>query len=113
MDVEGILPPYYYIASLKKKYQLETDVRRVDLNLHNDLLCPCAICSAVEDLLTLDDSQTREHFMLARQMEIDAIRGGLTASALKKQLQDAYEKYKNTPPFSGSLDHLMTWARLL
>ena len=113
MDVEGVLPPFYYIASLKRKYQLETDIRRVDLNQHGDLLCPCAICSGAADLLALDDSQTKGHFMLARQLEIDAIRRGLTAAALKKQLQDAYEKYKNTPPFSGSLDHLMIWARLL
>jgi len=113
MDIEGMTPPYYYLARLKRKYQLEPNIRRANLNQHNDLLCPCAICSGAADLLTLYDSQTREHFMLARQMEIDAIRGGLTASALKKQLQDAYDKYRNTPPFSGSLDHLMTWARLL
>ncbi|MGA3082040.1 MAG: hypothetical protein ABSD44_11735 [Terracidiphilus sp.] len=113
MDIEGALPPFYYIARLKRKYQLETDIRRVNLNQHVDLLCPCAICSGTADLLSLDDSQTKEHFMLARQLEIDAIRGGLSAAAIKKQLQDAYEKYKNTPPFSGSLDHLMTWARLL
>jgi hypothetical protein len=113
MDIEGVLPPYYYIASLKKKYQLETDIRRVNLNLHKDLLCSCAICSAVADLLTLNDTQTREHFMLARRMEIDAIRGGISAAALKKQLEDSYTKYRNTAPFSGSLDHLMTWSRLL
>jgi hypothetical protein len=113
MDVEGIIPPYYYIAALKRKYQLETDIIRVNLNQHRDLLCPCAICSGVTDLWTLDDSKAKEHFMLARQMEIGAIRSGLPAAALKKQLQDAYEKYKNTAPFTATLAHLMTWARLL
>lgn len=113
MDIEGVLPPFYYIAGLKRKYQLETDIRRVNLNQYGDLICPCAICSGAADLLTLDDSQTKEHFMLTRQMEVDATRRGLTASALKKQLQDAYQKYKNTPPFTGSLDHLLSWSRLL
>jgi len=113
MDIEGMMPPFYYIAMLKRKYQLETDIRRVNLNQHNDLLCPCAICSGVTDLWTLDDSQTREHFMLARQIEIEAIRGGLSAQAFKKQLEDAFEKYKNTAPFSATLAHLMTWSRVL
>jgi len=108
-----MMPPFYYIAMLKRKYQLETDIRRVNLNQHNDLLCPCAICSGVTDLWTLDDSQTREHFMLARQIEIEAVRGGLSAQAFKKQLEDAFEKYKNTAPFSATLAHLMTWSRVL
>lgn len=113
MDVEGMMPPFYYVASLKRKYQLETDLRRIDLSKHSDLLCNCAICSAAANLWALDDNQTREHFMLARHEEIAAIRNGLSAGELKKQLQDVHERYKNTAPFSATLAHLMTWSRIL
>lgn len=113
MDIEGMMPPYYYIARLKRKYQLETDLKRINVTQYSDLLCTCPICSNIEDLGTLDDSQTREHFMLARQMEVEAIRGGLSGAALRKQLEDAYEKYKNTPTFSATLSHLAIWSRLL
>ena len=113
MDIEGMMPPFYYIALLKRKYQLETDLRRVNLNQHKDLLCSCAICNGVTDLWTLDDPQTREHFMLARQIEIEAIRNGLPSYVLKKQLEDAHAKYRNTAPFSGTLAHLLNWSRIL
>ena len=113
MDIEGMMPPFYYIAMLKRKYQLEIDLRRVSLGKHQDLLCSCAICASTQDLCALDDSETREHFILARQMEIEAIRGGMSAQYLKIKLEETYDKYKNTPPFSGTLSHLMNWAQLL
>ena len=113
MDIEGMMPPFYYIALLKRKYQLETDLRRVDLFRHDNLLCSCAICNGSLDLCTLDDIQTREHFMLARQTEIEAIRQGLSPDDLRMQLEKAFDEYKNVPPFSGTLSHLVNWSHLL
>ena len=50
--------------------------------------------------------------MLARQMELEEIRGGLQPSELKQQLIHAYNDFKNVGPFSP-LQYLVNWSNLL
>jgi len=112
MDVEGMIPPYYYISVIKKKIQLETELRRVEMDRFPELRCDCDVCDSSDDLCSLTDSETREHFMLARGAELAQIRGGLSKQKFKMQLQKAYDDYKNIGPFNP-LTHLINWANLL
>lgn len=112
VDVEGMIPPRYYVSLLKKKIQIATEARRIDFSQYPDLRCNCEICSRRPDPGTLDDTESREHFMLARKAEIDALRGGTTRDAFSAALEGAYRKYQ-TDPLLSPVQHLRNWASVL
>ena len=111
-DVEGGIPPRYYLSLLKKKVQIETELRRIPLGDHEELACDCYICQRQTDLASLEDFQAREHFMLTRANEIRTIRGGLTAADFALEMNDAYDSF-NRMPLLGPVTHLANWSKLL
>jgi hypothetical protein len=111
-DVEGQIPPRYYIAQLKKKIEIETEARRRDPSKFPSLRCPCDVCTRTTNLADLDEAQTREHFMLARSAEVAQLRNGQTAQAMAKELQQSYEEFKNELIFAP-VYHLNNWSRLI
>jgi hypothetical protein len=112
LDVEGLIPPRYYIRRLKKKVRIETELRRIDLSKYDGLKCNCEICRRQPDPGRLDDVESREHFMLVRKMEIDAIRGGPTKADFANELERAFTKYASDP-LLAPLGHLRNWANVL
>lgn len=112
VDVEGMIPPRYYVSLLKKKIQIATEARRIDFSQYPDLRCDCEICRRKPDPGTLDDTESREHFMLARKAEIDALRRGSDRAALSAVLEGAFKKYQ-TDPLLSPLVHLRNWAAVL
>jgi hypothetical protein len=112
VDVEGLIPPRYYVRLLKKKIRIETEARRVDLSQYAGLQCACEICRRKPDPRTLDDTESREHFMLARRMEVDALRTGVARSAFASELNEAYAKYDRDPVLRP-VGHLRNWAAVL
>lgn len=111
-DVEGGIPPRYYLSLLKKKVQIETELRRIPLGDYQELACECHICERQTDLASLEDFQAREHFMLIRFNEIEAIRAGQTTADFAQEMNGAYEKF-NRMPLLGPVSHLTNWAKLL
>src|SRR5205823_477339 len=97
IDVEGVIPPSYYIELLKKKIRIETEARRVPIKEFPQLTCDCAVCQRKPEPATLTDTESREHFMLVRAKEIATIREGMSASALSTALRDAYDEYRDEP----------------
>lgn len=112
IDVEGQIPPRYYIERLKKKMQIATEARRIPLTSYPDFVCPCEICRRKPDPATLDDTESREHFMLVRRGEIDAIRRGTTAHAFARALRETFDRYRDEPLLEP-IAHLLTWSTLL
>jgi hypothetical protein len=112
VDVEGVIPPRYYVRLLKKKIQIETEARRIDFSRYDDLRCDCEVCLRKPDPGTLDDTESREHFMLVRKSEIDALREGLAGSSFARELDRAYTKYY-MDPLLAPLAHLRNWAAVL
>jgi hypothetical protein len=111
-DVEGGIPPRYYLSLLKKKVQIETELRRIPLGDYQELACECHMCERQPDLASLEDFQAREHFMLTRSNEIEAIRSGRTAADFALEMSGAYEKF-NRMPLLGPVTHLANWSKLL
>lgn len=112
MDVEGAIPPRYYIRRLKKKVVIETEARRIPLSDYPDLRCNCIVCQRKPDPTTLDDSESREHFMLVRHSEIIEISDGLSQKDYAAQLQDAFDTHASDPLLQP-IGHLRNWASLL
>lgn len=112
MDVEGAIPPRYYIPRLKKKVVIETEARRIQLQDYPDLVCHCDVCQRKPDPATQDDTESREHFMLARAGEIDEIRRGLTKENFAGALEDAFQNHRSDPLLQP-IGHLANWAALL
>lgn len=112
VDVEGMIPPRYYVSLLKRKYQIETEARRIDLTQYDDLRCACEICQRKPDPADLDDAESREHFMLVRRSEIEQLRSGLQQQELTEALSSAFQAYASDPLFAP-LAHLRNWASLL
>ncbi len=111
-DVEGAIPPRYYLTLLKKKVQIETELRRIPLADYAQLACQCDVCTRQIDLALLDDFLARQHFMLARLDEVTALRSGQSARELADLMTDAYRKY-NDEPLLGPVTHLANWSKLL
>jgi hypothetical protein len=111
-DVEGQIPPRYYLSALKKKIELETEARRRDPRSFPVLVCPCDVCERTTNLAELDEMQTREHFMLARAAEIGVLRSGQTSAAMAQELRLRYEEFKGETIFAP-VQHLNNWARIL
>ncbi|MGA8429508.1 MAG: hypothetical protein WB729_06780 [Candidatus Sulfotelmatobacter sp.] len=111
-DVEGQIPPFYYLSALKKKIQIETELKRRNPRTFESLTCPCALCEKYDDLARLDEMGTREHFMLSRAMEVELLREGQTAKEMAKELHDAYEEFKHEAIYAP-VQHLNNWSRLL
>jgi hypothetical protein len=112
VDVEGMIPPRYYVSVLKKKIQIATEARRIDFSQYPDLKCDCDICKRKPDPGTLDDTESREHFMLTRKAEVDALRSGSTANVVSQALESAFKKYQ-TDPLLSPVIHLRNWASVL
>ncbi len=112
MDMEGGIPPRYYVRRLKKKFVIDPEAMRIKIDQYPDLACKCNICQRKPDPATLDDTESREHFMLVRAEEIAELRGGLSRADFSAELNDAYEQHCNDP-LLRPLDHLRNWATLL
>ena len=112
MDVEGAIPPRYYVRRLKKKFVIEPEAMRIKIDQYPDLACNCDICKRKPDPATQDDTESREHFMLVRAEEIAELRGGLSRGAFAAELKQAYRRHHNDP-LLRPLAHLRNWARLL
>jgi len=112
VDIEGGIPPRYYIRRLKKKVQIETEARRIQIDQYPDLACTCEICQRKPDPVTLDDAESREHFMLTRAQELIELRNGLTRQQYAGILRDAYEEHKNDLLLQP-IGHLRNWADIL
>jgi len=112
VDIEGLIPPRYYIPRLKKKMQIETEAKRIPLANHPDLQCNCEICLRKPDPVAMDDTESREHFMLARRAEVEALRGGLSHVQFATDLNNAYRQYSADPLFAP-VGHLRNWASVL
>lgn len=112
IDVEGVIPPRYYLSRLKKKVQIETEVRRIQINQYPDFKCDCEICSRKPDPAELDDTESREHFMLVRATEIDDLRRGLSQQDFADALTATFTKY-SSDPLLQPLAHLRNWADVL
>jgi hypothetical protein len=112
MDVEGAIPPRYYIRRLKKKVVIETEARRIRIDEYPDLMCDCDICRRKPDPATQDDTESREHFMLVRAAEIAELRAGLSQGDFASDLQEAFEEYTDNPLLQP-IGHLRNWAALL
>lgn len=112
IDVEGAIPPRYYIRRLKKKFVIETELRRIPIDEKPDLACDCDICRRKPDPATQDDTESREHFMLVRAAEIAELREGLSQADFLAQLSGAYDEHRNDP-LLRPIGHLKNWAALL
>ena len=112
LDVEGAPPPRYYIKRLKKKMVIETELRRIQLDQYPDLRCNCDICRRKPDPATLDDSESREHFMLIRAAEIAELRAGMTQANFAASLTNAYQEHSDDP-LLRPINHLDRWASIL
>jgi len=111
-DIEGLIPPRYYLRRLKKKVQIETEARRIRIERYPDLVCKCEICLRKPDPVTLDDTECREHFMLTRASEIGELRGGLSRDSFASMLREAYEVHEGHPVLQP-IGHLRNWASVL
>jgi len=112
MDVEGALPRRYYVRRLKKKFVVEPEVMRIQIDQYPDLACNCSICQRKPDPTAQDDTESREHFMLVRAEEIAELRGDLSQAAFAAELNDAYQKHCKDP-LLRPIGHLRNWATLL
>lgn len=112
VDVEGMIPPRYYVSLLKKKIQIATEAQRKDLTQYPDLRCNCEICHRKPDPATLDDAESREHFMQVRRQEIVALRAGSSSGSFSTEMLGAFEKYKFDPVLSP-IAHLRNWSSIL
>lgn len=111
-DVEGAIPPRYYIGRLKKKVVIETEARRIPIAEYDDLVCECEICCRKPDPASLNDTESREHFMLVRADELAKLRGGLSQADFAKSLRDAFDQHADNPLLQP-IGHLRNWAYLL
>jgi len=112
IDVEGAIPPRYYIRRLKKRVVIETEAKRIRIDQYPDLACDCAICRRKPDPATQDDTDSREHFMLVRAAEIAELRGGLSQADFTASLNDAFQQHHNDLLLQP-INHLQNWAALL
>jgi hypothetical protein len=112
VDVEGGIPPRYYIKKLKKKVQIETELRRIQINQYPDLICDCEICQRKSDPMFMDYTECQEHFMLVRANEIDEIRNGLSQNQFANMLRESHQEHMNDPLLQP-IGHLRNWANIL
>ena len=112
IDVEGAIPPRYYIRRLKKKVVIETEAKRIRIHEYPDLVCDCDICRRKPDPATLDDTESREHFMFVRSAELAELRSGFSREDFAAALKDAYRRHCKDPLLSPIV-HLRNWADLL
>ncbi|TKJ41867.1 hypothetical protein CEE37_04675 [candidate division LCP-89 bacterium B3_LCP] len=112
MDVEGAIPPRYYVRRLKKKYVIDPEAMRISIEQYPDLVCNCAICQRKPDPATLDDTDSREHFMLVRSAEINELRDGLSQAEFAAALDEAYQLHCNDPLLQP-ITRLRNWVSLL
>lgn len=112
MDMEGGIPPRYYVRRLKKKFVIDPEAMRIQIDRYPDLACNCGICQRKPDPATQDDTESREHFMLVRAEEIAELRGGLSQADFAAELEDAYEHHCDDP-LLRPIGHLRSWAALL
>jgi hypothetical protein len=112
IDVEGTIPARYYLRGLKKKIVIETEARRIQIDKFPDLKCNCVICQRKPDAATLEDPESREHFMLVRAAELAELRSGLSQSDFVAGLDKAYKLHSNDP-LLRPIDHLRNWSTLL
>lgn len=112
MDMEGAIPPRYYVRRLKKKFVIEPEAMRIQIDQYPDLACNCTICQRKPDPTTQDDTESREHFMLVRAEEIAELRGGLSQAAFTAELSEAYQQHGDDL-LLRPLEHLRNWATLL
>lgn len=108
VDIEGQIPPRYYLDFLKKKIQIETVVRRIEVPSE----CNCVICQRKPDPGTLNDIEAKEHFMLIREQELQELREGISAEQMANQLDQSFQQYQNDPLLSP-ITHLKNWAEVL
>ena len=112
IDMEGGIPPRYYIRRLKKKVIIETEASRIPIDDYPDLVCDCNVCRRKPDPATQDDTESKEHFMLVRAREIAELRGGLSQAAFASALSEAYKQHCNHP-LLRPIGRLRNWANLL
>ena len=112
VDIEGLIPPRYYIRKLKKKVRIDPEVLRIQIDQYPDLVCNCEICQRKPDLVTLDYVESQEHFMLTREDEIGKLREGLSQEQFASILRDAYQEH-SSDPLLQPLVHLRNWANIL
>jgi hypothetical protein len=112
VDVEGGIPPRYYLRRLKKKVVIETEAKRISIDQYPDLRCNCQICQRKPDPATLDDQESREHFMLARADEITELRSGLSQRDFASALNQAYEQHEDDLLLQP-IRHLRSWSALI
>ncbi len=111
-DVEGQIPPFYYLSALKKKIQIETELKRRNPRSFPILTCPCDVCEKYRNLADLDEMATREHFMLSRAVEVERLREGETAKEMAEELRNNYEQFKNEAIYAP-VYHLNNRSRIL
>lgn len=109
LDIEGGIPPRYYIPSLKIKIQ-KTEAQRIDFTKYPDFKCDCKICSTFPIPDDLDDDQTKDHFMRVRFEELVRLRN-LSLKEFKSELFKNFEAYKNET-LLPSIKHLADWHNL-
>lgn len=112
VDVEGTIPPRYYIQRLKKKVVIETEAKRIQITKYPDLICECDICRRKPDPAAQDDTESREHFMLVRAAEIDELRSGLSRKDFAAAIDEAFKLHFNDPLLQP-IGHLRNWSILL
>ena len=112
VDVEGAIPPRYYIRQLKKKVVIETEAKRIRIEQYPHLRCGCPICMRLPDPGDQDDTTSREHFMLVRAEEAAEIRAGLLQADFAARLLATYQMY-HEDPLLRPIAHLQNWAELL
>lgn len=112
VDVEGGIPPRYYVKKLKKKMQIETTIQRIQREHPELLVCDCTICKRKPSPVILDDSESREHFMLARADELNELRKGLPREQYARMLKEAYNTHKDDLLLQP-ISHLRNWADVL
>jgi hypothetical protein len=111
-DVEGAIPPRYYIRRLKKKVMIAIEAPRIRIDQYPDLKCHCNVCLRKPDPSTQDDTESREHFMLVRAAEIAELRAGLSQADFAEALDDAFRQHCDDPLLEP-ITHLKNWAGLL
>ncbi len=112
VDIEGGLPPRYYLSKLKKKVQIEPETMRIKIEQYPDLICECSICRRKPDPVQLTDTESKEHFMLARLEEIKMLRAGIKRGEYAELLRAAFLDYKDNPLLQP-VGHLLNWADVL
>lgn len=109
-DIEGQLAPRYYFRALRRKIQIETEVPRINLSNYPNLSCDCRVCSSLGDPKNFDEEATKEHFMLARRKEIDALLE-VGIEEFKNDLFSNFNLYRDDTVL-GPVPYLINWYNL-